>query len=225
MADWQLHWLEAEGSLAPWRARIEEEVAAAHRAVARLLQPPRLDVLVQRLRGAAIPELGLVGHAYRRSLFSLTLDPDNPNFAAALHGDTLRRHVAHEVHHCLRMGGPGYGRTLGEALVSEGLAGHFSQECFGGAPEIWETALDVVGLRVLAPQAKAALARADYGHDAWFFGRGEGAPPRWAGYTLGFALVCAYLTADPDARPSALAGAPAAAILDDAWPRLFTVPE
>ena len=59
-------------------------------------------------------------------MFSMTLDPDNPNFAASLEGGAVHRHIVHEVHHCLRMAGPGYGWTLGEALVSEGLAGQFA---------------------------------------------------------------------------------------------------
>ena len=69
--------------------------------------------------------------AYRPGLFGLTLDPDNPQFATCISDGTLRRQVAHEVHHCLRMAGPGYGRVLGEALVSEGLAGHFTRRLLG----------------------------------------------------------------------------------------------
>ncbi len=88
---WTLHWLEAEGNLRPWRAAIEAEIGAAHAAVSGLLPPPRLDILVQHLAGAGIPEIGMVGHAYRRGLFALTLNPANPRFAAALADGMLRR--------------------------------------------------------------------------------------------------------------------------------------
>jgi hypothetical protein len=77
----------------------------------------------------------------RESLFSLTLDPDNPNFERSLGDGDLRRTIAHEVHHCMRMAGPGYGWTLGEALVSEGLAGQFVHRLFGSPPEPWECAV------------------------------------------------------------------------------------
>ncbi len=43
--------------------------------------------------------------------------------AASLDDGAFRRTIAHVVHRCLRMAEPGYGRTLGEALVSQGLAG------------------------------------------------------------------------------------------------------
>uniref|UniRef100_UPI000B02FDB5 DUF2268 domain-containing putative Zn-dependent protease n=1 Tax=Methylobacterium sp. CCH5-D2 TaxID=1768765 RepID=UPI000B02FDB5 len=127
---WQLHWLEASGDLGPWRATIAEEVEIARIAVAGVLPVPPLDILVQRLPGEAIPETGTTGRALRESLFSLTIDPDNPNFARSLRDGDLHRTVAHEAHHCMRMAGPGYGWTLGEALVSEGLAGRFVNRLF-----------------------------------------------------------------------------------------------
>ena len=58
--NWQLHWLEAEGELEPWRERIAAEIEAAKSAIGRVLPPPRLDILVQRLPGATIPEIGMV---------------------------------------------------------------------------------------------------------------------------------------------------------------------
>lgn len=211
MPDWTLHWLEAEGDLQPWRAAIEAEIGAAHDAVSKLLSPPRLDILVQRLSGAVIPEIGMVGHAFRRALFTLTLDPDNPHFAAALADGVLRRQAAHEVHHCLRMAGPGYGRTLGEALVSEGLAGHFTRRLFANPPEPWECAVDGAVLRAHMPDA-ASLASTEYGHAAWFYGDGS-QRPRWLGYTLGYALVGAWLEAGPLPDGPAFVGTPAEAIL------------
>lgn len=189
--DWRLHWLEAEGGLGSWRERITAEVEAAWEAVVRLVPTPPLDILVQRLPGAVIPEIGMVGHAYRKGLFALTLDPDNPHFAASLDEGALRRQVTHEAHHCLRMAGPGYGRTLGEALVSEGLAGQFTGRLFGSPPEPWERGVDEAVLRAYLPDA-AALTASGYDHNAWFFGAG-GHRPRWLGYTLGYRIVGKWL--------------------------------
>jgi hypothetical protein len=41
----------------------------------------------------------MVGHAYRKSLLPQTLAPNNPNFERRQGDGTLRRQVAHEVHH------------------------------------------------------------------------------------------------------------------------------
>ncbi|UFN46911.1 DUF2268 domain-containing protein [Roseomonas sp. OT10] len=208
---WQLHWLEAEGSLAPWRDRIGAEIDAARTAVARLLPPPRLDILVQRLPGAGIPELGMVGHAYRKALFALTLDPDNPNFAASLSGDALRRMVVHEAHHCLRMGAVGYSRNLGDALVSEGLAGQFVRRLLGTPPEPWEAAATEAELHAHRPDA-ATLAAPRYDHDAWFFGA-RGLYPRWIGYTLGYRIVADWLAVEPEPDGALWAGVATEAVL------------
>ncbi|WP_419710610.1 DUF2268 domain-containing putative Zn-dependent protease [Pseudomonas sp. NFX224] len=86
--------------------------------------------------------------------------------------------------------GPDYGSSLGEALVSEGLAGVFAQEVCGGLPEPWER-LDVSDIRRLVAMAESDWSRNDYGHDAWFFGAAD--LPRWLGYSLGFQLVKRFL--------------------------------
>ncbi len=189
---WTLHWLEAEGTLQPWRKAIEEEIAAAREGVAGLVAPPRLDILVQCLPGRVIPETGTGGRAFRSTLLSLEFDPGNANLPASLASQAVRRMVVHEVHHCLRMAALGYGETLGEALVSEGLAGHFVRAVCGSAPELWECALDDAALRANHPSA-AELASKDYGHDAWFYGEG-GRYPRWLGYTLGYRTVGTWLS-------------------------------
>ncbi|WP_458375439.1 DUF2268 domain-containing putative Zn-dependent protease [Pseudomonas pergaminensis] len=194
MDAWTLHWLEASGSLAAFRQALTQEFDIAYQAISRCLPAPRLDVLLQRLPGETIAELGLVGRAYRSTMFSLTLDPDNPNFAASLESGAVRRHIVHEVHHCLRMAGPGYGWTLGEALISEGLAGQFVQHVLGSEPEPWERALSLEALQA-APVNMTELAANHYDHSAWFFGNGD--KPKWLGYALGHHMVGRWLaTAD-----------------------------
>lgn len=198
MDAWTLHWLEASGALAAYRGKVTDEFEIAYQAISAFIPPPRLDVLIQRLPGEVLPELGLVGRAYRSSMFAMTLDPDNPNFSASLHDGALHRHVVHEVHHCLRMGGPGYGWSLGEAIVSEGLAGHFVRHLVGTEPEPWEQALSLDALRA-APVDLRELAATYYDHSAWFFGTAD--KPRWFGYTLGYEMVGRWLAsvAEPDA--------------------------
>ncbi|ROM33716.1 hypothetical protein BK648_23330 [Pseudomonas poae] len=198
MDAWTLHWLEASGSLAAFHQVLNEEFEVAYRAIARWMPPPRLDVLIQRLPGETLAELGLVGRAYRSTMFSLTLDPDNPNFAASLKDGAVHRHIVHEVHHCLRMAGPGYGWTLGEALISEGLAGQFVRHVLGSEPEPWERAHDLETLQA-APVSLNELEATYYDHSAWFFGTGD--KPRWLGYALGYQMVGRWLaiTGAPDA--------------------------
>ncbi|WP_191061192.1 DUF2268 domain-containing putative Zn-dependent protease [Geminicoccus harenae] len=211
MQEWELHWLEAEGNLQSWKDLIISGVETARDTVSRIIPPPRLDILVQPQPGRVIPEIGMVGFAHRKSLFSLSIDPENPNLSRCLTDGTLARQVAHEVHHCVRIAGPGYGRTLGEALVSEGLAGRFVRELFGNSPEPWECAVDVETLRKNLPD-EAELSSTNYDHAAWFFGA-SGKRPRWLGYTLGYELVGNWLRKSPPAEASVWIDVPAQVVL------------
>lgn len=186
---WKLHWLEAAGDLQACQPEITRQAEAARRILSSVMQPPPLDILVQCAPAAVIPETGIGGYAYSKTLFSLSLDPANPQLAQTLSNGALMRTILHEVHHCLRMGGPGYGWTLGEALVSEGLAGQFVSWLLDSPPERWERACELHWLRD-NPVTLAGLNSRHYDHAAWFFGNGP--YPRWYGYTLGYQLVAAW---------------------------------
>jgi hypothetical protein len=220
MSAWTLHWLEAEATLAPWRDAILAEIDAARDAMAPHVVLPRLDLLIQRAAGWGIPELGMNGHAHRKTCLALTLDPDSANFSASLANGTLRWLVVHEVNHALRMAGPGYGRTLGQALVSEGLADHFGLQCLGPPAPFWTTMIPPTEWARLLRLAEPELHVVGYDHPAWFFEKTGSGIPRNTGYTMGFALIGAYLAAHPEATAATLTTEPADAILTDAWPRL-----
>ena len=210
MDAWTLHWLEASGSLADFRSDLIDNFKAAYDTISRYMPPPRLDVLIQRLPGETIPEMGIAGRAYRGTMFAMTIDPDNPNFVPSLRAGALHRQIVHEVHHCLRMAGPGYGWTLGEALVSEGLAGQFVRHLLGSEPEPWECAVALDTLRSTHVDVKE-LASTNYDHRAWFFG--SGSYPRWLGYTLGYQMVGRWLEAVGKIDASTWIGVPAQTII------------
>ena len=216
---WRSHWLEASGDLGPWRSTIAEE-EIARKAVADVLPVSSLDILVQRLPGAVIPETGTTGQAMRPGLFSLTIDPDNPNFARSLRDGDLRRTVAREAHHCMRMAGPGYGWTLGEVLVSEGLAGQFVSHLFNSPPEPWECAVTDEELAANLPD-NATLVSDGHDHHAWFFGFGS-RYPRWLGYTLGYRIVGDWLATGVDTGCGAWVNIPAHEVIEAARGRTLS---
>ncbi|MFC3058043.1 DUF2268 domain-containing putative Zn-dependent protease [Paenirhodobacter populi] len=168
---------------------------------------PLLDTdVIMRAGKAVIPEKGHLGYAPERGLIYVTVDPENP-ILRTNPSQSLERMLAHELHHSSRWDGPGYGKTLGEALVSEGLAGHFAQEVYGGACDPWEQ-LPASTLRPYFFKAQADWQSADYNHAEWFFGSQEF--PAWVGYSLGYEMVGRYLAAHGDARASNLVHADAA---------------
>jgi hypothetical protein len=197
-------------ALTPWRAQILSEIEATREAVSTLVAAPTLAVELRHTPGRVIPEIGMVGYAPSATHFSLTFDSTNPHFAPSLADGTLRRQVAHEVHHCLRHAGPGYGQSLGEALVSEGLAGQFVNRLYDTPPEPWEKALAPRDAWRFLPDERT-LGSSMYNHSAWFFG--TGGYPRWLGYTLGYLLAGRWRALEPEANGARLVNVTAAEVI------------
>ena len=198
MTVWHIHLLNARNALTPILADLR---AAAREAVARveaLAVLPRFDLVIRAERGGGIPDWGVGGCAAHPGLIEVTLDP--ARFDPAL----LTRTLVHEMHHLIRWEGPGYGRSLGEALVSEGLAGHFVAELLGGPPDPWDR---VAPTEVVLKRAGAEWGRVDYDHAEWFFGRGK--LRKWSGYGLGHRIIAGHLAAHPGEDALSLARAPA----------------
>ncbi len=141
---------------------------------------------------SAIPETGVGGYAPSANLLKIHIDPDFEGLEESIDTE-IKSTLAHELHHCARWASIGYGNTLLEALVSEGLADHFDIEINGGTPKPWSTALTATELEEVGRMAEREFSNKEYSHSVWFFGADTVHIPRWAGYSLGFALVGKYL--------------------------------
>lgn len=196
---WCIHIANASGKFDGLVAPIQTAIEKAQVRAETVTEPIDLDVVVQAWPGSTIAHLGFMGYAPTGDMIQLTFDPHNSNCAQNL-GEPLERTIVHELHHALRWRGPGYGRTLGEALVTEGLAGHFAQQLYGNPPERWELGLDFDALKQAARDASAVWDDEGYDHAAWFFGTN----PAWRGYSLGYSLVHQFLIENPDETPAKL---------------------
>ncbi|NTA59833.1 DUF2268 domain-containing protein [Agrobacterium tumefaciens] len=214
MAFMRLHFLDARGCLTEIHEWLAHCLTETHMKAAELLPLQPLDVIVQPGNNV-IPEKGHLGYAPGPAVVFITIDTHNPALKANVDA-SLERMFAHELHHAARWDGPGYGSSLGEALVSEGLAGHFVLELLGGTPELWEQIPQDL-IRIHAALAANEWDRTDYNHEAWFYGTGD--LPRWLGYSLGFRLVERFLSDRPESRASRLADAHAM----DFWSTLTRV--
>jgi Predicted Zn-dependent protease (DUF2268) len=174
--------------------RLVSESAAT--VFSRLPHRDRISIQVRVDPSRSIPEIGVGG--YTDPLggdVSVWIDDTPPGGLPAALRTWVPATLAHELHHSSRVRtGPGYGRTLGEALVTEGLADQFAAEVFPGTPlPPWDHALSADQEDALWERAQPDL-WGSYSlgdHRRWFFG-GSGIP-RWAGYTLGYRIVEAYL--------------------------------
>lgn len=194
------------GGLEPLESEIRAAVARSEKAAARVIDIPDTDIVIRDWPESTIAADGIGGFCPRAREIEIAIDPGHPalNLGA---GGALDRTIIHELHHVLRRETVGYGETLGQALVSEGLAGHFVVQVLGTVPEPWEVAVRDPELPLLAKQALASWDNTTYDHAEWFFGRG--ALPLWLGYALGFAIVGSYLKTHPTKDAGALTDLPA----------------
>jgi hypothetical protein len=192
----KFHLLDAYGEIPPrLRRAIKRELRDALVTVSSRISVERADVLIVPGKWV-IPEFGLTGQTHGKGRVTITVDPDSPRLDDPERADRLLGTLAHELHHIIRGRGPGYGMSLHESLVSEGLAQCFEEEVGLPAP-FYGVFLDAAALAKADARAKEASPLLRYDHNAWYFGRwGDPEWPRYAGYSLGYAIVRAWLDAN-----------------------------
>ncbi|KJH85243.1 DUF2268 domain-containing protein [Stutzerimonas stutzeri] len=209
MGNLNIHFLDAREALTDVRDWIHASLTETYIKANALLALRPIDVVV-KASAQVIPEKGHLGYAPEPGLIFVSVDPGSAVFRANSEA-SLERMFAHELHHVARWDGPGYGFTLGQALVSEGLAGFFAREVCGGAPEPWER-LSLSEIRPYVSRVESDWDSRNYDHAAWFFG--DGRLPRWLGYSLGYQVVARFLSMHPESTASKLAGVDAQAFRD-----------
>lgn len=196
MTVWNIHYLNARKTL---NSVMPETRAAARQAVAAVeehIELPRFDLVI-RAGEEVVQGWAVGGYAPGPGHIQITLEPER------FSPEPFIRTLVHELHHLIRWDGPGYGKSLGEALVSEGLAGHFVLQVLGGTPDPWDAVNPSEGL---TRRASNEWSRLGYDHAEWFFGTGK--IRRWSGYGLGHRLIAEYLSQNPAEDAVSLAKAP-----------------
>ena len=152
------------------------------------------------------------GYSRNASTIFIYIDLVNSELDSIL-SHQLKTVLAHEYHHACRWKSVGYGSTLGEVLISEGLADIFSMEVFNGDTPRWCKALNVDEIDTWLRKASEQFNDRNYNHQGWFFGNSAGIP-KWTGYSLGYFLVNQYLAKNPHFTASQIVNTPANTILE-----------
>lgn len=175
----------------------------------------QIEVQLDETATAVIPEIGVGGITDGNGNVRVWIEERPPQGLRKALETWIPATVAHELHHSSRVRvGPGYGGTLGEALVSEGLADRFMEEAFPATPAApWDQAIPKQRVRDLWRRARPILSKTwsvgGYDHRAWFFGGGD--LPRWGGYTLAYRIAGAYL--GENRKPSGSVVVPAVKVI------------
>jgi hypothetical protein len=123
----------------------------------------------------------------------------------------LPRTFSHEIDHSVRiLAGPGFGVSLLEGIISEGISSAFDIAAFPGTPSPWERAITHSQECALWKQAQPLLVQPGL-YDQWMFG--GGGIPHWTGFTIGYDIVTDYHQRHPETSWPAITAASAASIL------------
>jgi hypothetical protein len=201
-----LHALNAGKTLGPFLAPALEAAARVETLAGKVLNLPQTDIVLRARGPRDVLSDGFSGYCPGAAEVWIDIDTRRSDLDFGPRGG-FERTLVHELHHSVRWTDPGYGQTLGEAIVSEGLAGHFVSQVLGTAPEPWEHQFDGDTLTGYTQRAIEDWSDRGYDHHTWFFG-GDGAA-RWIGYALGYEIVGRYLDAVGSRSPARLVHAPA----------------
>lgn len=162
----------------------------------------QIDIIFISAAGLAIPEYGIGGNSPGPNHIYVSFDPKSDKITQVGLEETL----FHEIHHCMRWRDPGYGDTLGEAMISEGLACLYEEQKTGIVPIYAKVKLDESQIRL----AKETIKSTEYSHSEWFFGAKE--IDRWFGYSYGY-MLCKEHSEKTGKKASDLVNASVAEIL------------
>lgn len=185
---------------------IENKVSEGIITISTLMPTSDLQIRIVDDPQLVIPEIGMGGFNPNEHEVMLSIDAGFNDLEVTLEENVIPQ-LAHELHHAKRRRSVGYGNTLLEAVVSEGLADHFSIQVAEIAPPPWSVALTGEELQILIDKASNSWHQ-PYDRGEWFFGTGTGIP-KWAGYAIGYELVKNHLSNHPDKSASTLHNEPA----------------
>ncbi len=190
---------------------LEDKIAMGIVTINNLLAIDKVQIRIVDNATYIIPEIGIGGFNPSQNEVLIAIDTNFGNLNNSLEEELIPL-LAHEVHHAKRRRSVGYGSTLLEAAVSEGLADHFSIEVSAINPPPWAIALSGSELQEWIDTASSTWNASSYNHNAWFFGTDQNIP-RWTGYSIGYELVKNFIWENPGRQASNLHNEPANSFL------------
>lgn len=203
--------LEHQPELDAYRNSITDLVTDANLSIQSLMPIDNVTIRVFADKNQSIPEIGIGGYNPSKNEVLIYVDTDFPDLEASIAAE-LPAMIAHEMHHAKRRRSAGYGNSLLEAVISEGLADHFSMEATNIQTPRWSKAIQGQQLQDFIETASETWNNSNYNHPKWFFGT-TAEVPRWTGYSIGFELVKNYLETNDNSKPSNLHDEPANSFL------------
>jgi len=231
----QITFVDPERQLFTFETEIRQLIEETYVQAAPLLDVEGLSFVVSlEVYGLAIPDYGVGWSMADEDTVVVAVDPYLPQLGEVL-PDAVPRMVADALYTIARDRGGASEETFLDTIVRSGLADHFAVELLGVSPPVWANAFPVERTEELIERAQPFLdirwddernpdlttaernlVGAVYdqwfgsdagGNEAWREQQGVDIP-EWAGFTLGYRLIEAYLAENPDQTAADLVNTP-----------------
>lgn len=179
--------------------KIEKAYERAIATTSKLLNLKGVDIVCIADASMVIPEIGIGGYTPGRYLSYLYIDP-----VFNVDENEIYNTLCHELHHAKRYEDIGYGDTLFDSMIFEGLAIAFEEEVSGTTAFMPSQLLTRVDTESLIGKVKAHFDDTNFEHFRWFIFDSTGELPRWTGYEVGYYLVRRYLSRHRNKKASEL---------------------
>jgi len=171
----------ADGSLNDKRKLIKSAFNKASEAANKTIGADDIDVIFLDAPNNVIKELGVGGYTASSHLIYVSINPKFP-----IKEISLLSCLLHEMHHTVRWRKPGFGKTLKEVLITEGLATLFEEEITGKTPIYAKVKYDEKCVEL----ANKEFDNSKFNYYDWFVGGDkEKGISRWFGYSYGYQLA------------------------------------
>lgn len=173
-------------------AVLARSIKALAKALKLLKYDKQIDVVViEAQEFFVIPKLGIGGSAIGKSCIEIKIDFSRKDLRKIIDVE-LPATIYHELAHLVRKDSFGYGNTLLDSFVSEGVSCFVEKSILPNRkiPYIQKIKAE----QKLWNKAKKLLGKTKYNYSEWFFGSGK--LPNWTGYRLGYLIVASSVKKD-----------------------------
>ncbi len=177
----------ASGALSSQIGKIQEAFDAAIKVSDRRLHIEKVDTIALEDKNNVIAKIGVGGYTPNRHTVYLYLDSEYN-----VSKDEIYNTICHELHHAKRYEGPGFGTTLFDSLVFEGMACCYEEEILIGESYVLKTIKEFDATNELIEKNKQYFLNKQFNYHEWFIA-GNANLPKWAGYIMGYKIVKSYL--------------------------------
>ena len=184
--------LNATGKLTKYTSLIENKIQYSLGIIRDYFIIDSIDITVAPFHKGDESPSGIGGYSLSPHRVELLLDCDRRDLEKVV-DDELLSVLAHEVHHSIRIGLGIPSETLGQQIITEGMACHFELVVTNGKiPSLFDGLKDHDWSGLLE-QMRPLLDKKNQSVNKYFLGSDPDEFPKYAGYWVGFNLISLYL--------------------------------